>query len=144
MMQTVWLFDLDNTLPPCSGWSAIAGWTGVQLSRVLSLAGLKSNAKYVVFHCADSMDNGPSDSTYYESVDLDDAYHPQTILAYDLNDAALPMSNGAPLRARIERQLGYKHAKYVMRIELVDSFDKIRGGNGGYWEDLGYEWYAGI
>jgi DMSO/TMAO reductase YedYZ molybdopterin-dependent catalytic subunit len=77
-------------------------------------------------------------------VDLDDAYHVQTMLAYDLNDQTLPVSNGAPLRARIERQLGYKHAKYVMKIELIESFATLRGGNGGYWEDNGYEWYAGI
>ena len=92
--------------------------------------------------------DGPSldgrDSKYYESVDLDDAYHAQTLLAYELNDQPLPVNNGAPLRARIERQLGYKHAKYLMRIELVDSFAKIRDCNGGYWEDQGYEWYAGI
>ena len=71
--------------------------------------------------------DGGADGTdfYYESIDLDDAYHPQTILAYELNDAALPVPNGAPLRLRVERQLGYKHAKYVMRIELVDSFGNI-------------------
>jgi len=75
---------------------------------------------------------------------MDDAYHVQTLLAYELNDKPLPVNNGAPLRARIERQLGYKHAKYVMHIELVDSFAGIRDGKGGYWEDNGYEWYAGI
>ena len=126
------------------GWSCIGKWKGVPLAHLLDQVKPLPQAKYVVFRCADSMDSGPNDSTYYESVDLDDATHVQTILAYDLNDAPLPMSNGAPLRARIERQLGYKHAKYVMRIELVDSFEKIRGGNGGYWEDQGYEWYAGI
>ncbi|MEP7296425.1 MAG: molybdopterin-dependent oxidoreductase, partial [Burkholderiales bacterium] len=67
-----------------------------------------------------------------------------TVLAYELNDQPLPVNNGAPLRVRIERQLGYKHAKYLMKIELVESFDKIRAGKGGYWEDNGYEWYAGI
>jgi DMSO/TMAO reductase YedYZ molybdopterin-dependent catalytic subunit len=126
------------------GWSCIGKWKGVPLAHLLAQVKPLPQAKYVVFRCADSMDAGTNDSTYYESVDLDDAYHVQTILAYDLNGAPLPMSNGAPLRARIERQLGYKHAKYVMRIELVDSFEKIRGGNGGYWEDQGYEWYAGI
>jgi DMSO/TMAO reductase YedYZ molybdopterin-dependent catalytic subunit len=73
-----------------------------------------------------------------------DAHHPQTILAYELNDDDLPVANGAPLRVRIERQLGYKMAKYIMRIELVESFARIGGGKGGYWEDEGYEWYAGI
>ena len=129
------------------GWSSIGKWKGVQLNHLLGLVKPLANAKFVVFRCADSMD-GPSldgrDSRYYESVDFDDAYHAQTVLAYELNDQPLPVNNGAPLRARIERQLGYKHAKYLMRIELVDSFAKIRNGNGGYWEDQGYEWYAGI
>jgi len=81
---------------------------------------------------------------YYESIDMEDAYHPQTILAYELNDKVLPIANGAPIRVRIERQLGYKMAKYIMSIELVSAFNKIGGGKGGYWEDLGYQWYAGI
>jgi DMSO/TMAO reductase YedYZ molybdopterin-dependent catalytic subunit len=101
-------------------------------------------AKYVVFHCADPMDNGDPNSKYYESISLEEAFHPQTILAYDMNDAVLPVPHGAPLRLRVERQLGYKMAKYIMRIELVDSFAQIGGGGGGYWEDQGYAWYAGI
>ena len=88
----------------------------------------------MVFHCADPMAEDGTE-LYYESIDLEDAFHPQTILAYELNDAALPVANGAPLRLRVERQLGYKHAKYVMRIELVESFAHIAGGKGGYWED---------
>ncbi len=124
------------------GWSAIGKWRGVQLSRVLERVRPRPEARYVVFHCADPMnDDG---SKYYESVDMEDAYHPQTILAYQLNDQQLPVANGAPIRVRIERQLGYKMAKYIMSIELVSSFEKIRGGKGGYWEDLGYQWYAGI
>jgi len=124
------------------GWSAIGQWTGVPLSAVLRMAAPRPEARYVVFHCADPMD---ADGTkYYESIDFEDAYHPQTILAYELNGASLPIANGAPLRVRIERQLGYKMAKYIMRIELVASFAKIGAGNGGYWEDQGYEWYAGI
>ena len=78
------------------------------------------------------------------SIDLDEARHPQTILAYDLNGKPVPVANGAPLRLRVERQLGYKHAKYLRAIELVESFASIRGGKGGYWEDEGYEWWAGI
>ena len=81
---------------------------------------------------------------YYESIDLIDAFHPQTILAYELNGRPLPVANGAPLRLRVERQLGYKQAKYVMRIEVVEQLRAIQGGKGGYWEDRGYEWYAGI
>ncbi len=128
------------------GWSTIGKWKGVQLSHVLAQVKPLPNAKYVVFRCADSMDDpsANADSRYYESVDLDDAYHVQTVLAYELNDQPLPVNNGAPLRVRIERQLGYKHAKYLMRLELVERFDQIRDGQGGYWEDNGYEWYAGI
>jgi DMSO/TMAO reductase YedYZ molybdopterin-dependent catalytic subunit len=129
------------------GWSVIGKWTGVPLHRVLAVVKPLPAARYVVFHCADPMD-GPleeaPDSTYYESIDFEDAYHPQTILAYDLNGAPLPVMNGAPLRLRVERQLGYKHAKYLMKIDLVSRLDEIRGGKGGYWEDVGYEWYAGI
>jgi sulfoxide reductase catalytic subunit YedY len=73
-----------------------------------------------------------------------DARHPQTILAYGLNNEALPVPNGAPMRVRIERQLGYKQPKYVHTIEAVSSFAEIARGKGGYWEDRGYEWYAGI
>ena len=176
------------------GWSAIGKWTGVPLSELLDRAKLKPQARYVVFHCADTMDQGsllegggdvedadevpagnanPSmtkqsggdesrkDSggqqateddaasggtpvRFYESIDLVDAFHPQTILAYDMNGQALPVSNGAPLRLRVERNLGYKQAKYVMRIEVVESFANIGAGKGGYWEDQGYAWYAGI
>ena len=80
-----------------------------------------------------------------KSIDRIDAAHPQTILAWALNDEKLPVMNGAPLRLRVERQLGYKHAKYVNRIEAVASLKGIRGGKGGFWEDgAGYEWYAGI
>jgi len=126
------------------GWSAIGKWTGVPLSNVLALAQPQASARYVVFHCADAMSGGLSPEYYYESIDMDDAMHPQTILAYGLNGKDLPVANGAPIRLRVERQLGYKHAKYVMRIELVESFANIAGGKGGYWEDNGYQWYAGI
>src|SRR5215470_2893709 len=125
------------------GWSAIGKWTGVPLGSVLKLAGVLPQARYVVFHCADSLGDTEED-TYYESVDLLDAFHPQTILAYELNGKPLPVQNGAPLRLRVERQLGYKHAKYLMGIEVVASLSAIRGGKGGFWEDQGYEWYAGI
>ncbi len=125
------------------GWSAIGKWKGARLAALLDAVQPKPNARFLVLYCADPMDEGGANK-YYESIDLEDAYHPQTILAYELNDAALPIPNGAPIRLRVERQLGYKHAKYVMRIELVESFHHIAGGNGGYWEDQGYQWYAGI
>ena len=124
------------------GWSAIGQWTGVPLAQIMARVRPKPAARYVVFHCADAFDEGgPS---YYESIDLQDAYHPQTLLAYALNGQPLPVTNGAPLRLRVERQLGYKHAKYLMRLELVADFAHLGGGKGGYWEDQGYAWYAGI
>lgn len=125
------------------GWSAIATWKGVRLAALLDAVKVKPDARYVVFYCADPMSDNPADR-YYESIDLADARHEQTILAYDMNDAALPVPNGAPLRLRVERQLGYKHAKYIIGIEFVTSFARIAGGRGGYWEDQGYQWWAGI
>ena len=126
------------------GWSCIGQWKGVRLAHVLALVQPRPEAKYVVFHCLDQMEEDDADSLYYESIDLDDAFHEQTILAYELNGKPLPVANGAPLRARIERQLGYKQPKYLRRIELVSSFDDMGGGRGGYWEDQGYNWYGGI
>ncbi|WP_417622128.1 molybdopterin-dependent oxidoreductase [Parasphingorhabdus sp.] len=123
------------------GWSAIGQWTGVPLKILLDIAGLKDRAQYLVFHCADRLGGRP----YYESIDLLDAFHPQTIIAHRLNGEALPVENGAPLRLRVERQLGYKHAKYVTGIEAVSSLTDIGEGKGGYWQDVaGYSWYAGI
>ena len=198
------------------GWSCIGQWTGIPLAALLQQAGLKPDARFVVFFCADTMDQGggldsldqsstaddsgggdkdatasdasdrggkagdgndakatmtPDDPSarqadtggkakggaakaasetldpgprYYESVDLTDAFHPQTILAYEMNGKPLPVAHGAPLRLRLERQLGYKMAKYVMRIVVVDRLETVGKGGGGYWEDNGYEWYAGI
>lgn len=127
------------------GWSAIGKWQGVPLGIVLEKATLLPAARFVVFHCADTLEE-TLDGTgqYYESIDLIDAFHPQTILAHSLNDAPLSVGHGAPLRLRVERQLGYKQAKYVMRIEVTDRLDGIGRGKGGFWEDRGYEWYAGI
>ena len=122
------------------GWSAIGEWTGPQLSTILDAAGVQEGARYVIFRCADTL-NGED---YYESCDLEDAYHPQTIIAHQLNGEPLPVRNGAPLRLRIERQLGYKHAKYLTGIMVVEGFAGMYGGQGGYWEDRGYQWYAGI
>jgi DMSO/TMAO reductase YedYZ molybdopterin-dependent catalytic subunit len=128
------------------GWSDIAQWTGARLGPLLDRAGLKPQARYIVLHCADSLGGPAPDGSgrYYESIDLIDAYHPQTLLAYAMNGQPLPVAHGAPLRLRVERQLGYKQAKYVMRLEAVADFAHISGGKGGYWEDRGYEWYAGI
>lgn len=123
------------------GWSAIGQWKGAPLALLLKAAGLSTRARFLVFHCADLWDGTP----YYESIDLVDAFHPQTILAWSMNGAMLPVAHGAPLRLRVERLLGYKHAKYVMRIEAVASLSAIGKGKGGYWEDhSNYEWYGGI
>jgi DMSO/TMAO reductase YedYZ molybdopterin-dependent catalytic subunit len=131
------------TLHQCDeGWSAIGQWTGVQLARVLALSGLGKSARYVVFHCLDKIDL--DGAYYYESLDLLDALHPQTILAYGMNGKPLPVANGAPLRLRVELQIGYKNAKYVDRIEVVDSLNSIGKGRGGWWEDFDHAvWYAG-
>jgi DMSO/TMAO reductase YedYZ molybdopterin-dependent catalytic subunit len=127
------------------GWSAIGKWTGVPLAEVLRATGVLPGARYAVFHCADELEKTLDGSgRYYESIDLIDAFHPQTLLAYGMNGQDLSVGHGAPLRLRVERQLGYKQAKYLMRIELVDSLHGLWGGNGGYWEDRGYDWYAGI
>jgi DMSO/TMAO reductase YedYZ molybdopterin-dependent catalytic subunit len=141
------------------GWSAIGKWKGPTLASVLDLVVPKSEARFVVFHCFDQLgadqSEGESDADpssaldgpppkYYGSIDMTDAVHPQTILAYEMNDETLSIAHGAPLRLRLERQLGYKMNKYIKSIELVESFDHIGGGKGGYWEDLGYDWYAGI
>jgi len=123
------------------GWSCIGKWKGVPLRALLERAGLRPQARYIVLHCLDTL--GSSEHKYYESIDLVDAFHPQTILAYDMNDRPVPVAHGAPLRLRVERQLGYKMAKYVTRVEAVESYAHIAGGKGGHWEDRGYDWYAG-
>lgn len=127
------------------GWSSIGQWRGTRLSAILRRAGVQPQARYVAFCCADTLEltlDGTGD--YYETIDLVDAMHEQTILAYEMNGEPLPIAHGAPVRLRVERQLGYKMAKYVMRIELIKSFAHLGRGKGGYWEDRGYQWYAGI
>ncbi|MBI2186987.1 MAG: molybdopterin-dependent oxidoreductase [Acidobacteria bacterium] len=127
------------------GWSCIGGWTGPPLSAILDRVGLRPEARFIVFHCADELPRYVDGANpFYESIDLIDAYHPQTILAYEMNGRPLPVAHGAPLRLRVERQLGYKMAKFLARIEVVNRFDRIGRGRGGTWEDDGYEWYAGI
>jgi DMSO/TMAO reductase YedYZ molybdopterin-dependent catalytic subunit len=125
------------------GWSCIGKWKGTPLGQLIDRAGALPAAKYVVFRCADSVDN--NEVRYYESIYLREAYHPQSIIAYDMNDAPLTIAHGAPLRLRVERKLGYKQAKYILAIDLVDSLDRIGQGKGGYWEDdQGYQWHGGI
>jgi len=123
------------------GWSAIGKWSGVPLAAVLDAVSPRPDARYVVFRC---MDDDGAGNLYYESLDLHQARHPQTLLALRLNDAPLDADHGAPVRLRVPTQLGYKSAKWIAGIEVVGSFASIAGGSGGYWEDQGYEWYAGI
>lgn len=123
------------------GWSAIGKWHGPMLGTILKAADVRGTARYIVFTCADLYAGHP----YYELIDLIDAFHPQTLLAWAMNDRRLSVAHGAPIRLRVERQLGYKHAKYVMAVDAVATLDGIGGGKGGYWEDrVGYDWYAGI
>ncbi len=140
------------------GWSCIGQWTGVPLRDVLARVAPKPTARYVVFHCFDRYEtdystDAPSPDLsddvadtprFYGSIGMADALHPQTILAYAMNDHPLPVAHGAPLRLRVERLLGYKMTKYIRSIELVENFAGLGGGKGGYWEDQGYEWYGGI
>ena len=130
------------------GWSCIAQWTGAKLGDLLDRVGVQDKARYVVFHCFDVMDADDSPdgegTPFYGSIDLVSARHVQTILAYEMNGQTLDVPHGAPLRLRVERQLGYKMSKYIERIELVDSYADLGEGHGGYWEDNGYSWYAGI
>ena len=129
------------------GWSCIGKWTGTRLGPLFSAVSrnFMSNARYIVFRCADKLPGGGFSAPvpFYESIDLNDAFHEQTILAYEMNGRTLPIAYGAPLRLRVERQLGYKHAKYIMGIEAV-SFLAIGGGRGSYWADHGQPRDAGI
>jgi DMSO/TMAO reductase YedYZ molybdopterin-dependent catalytic subunit len=114
------------------GWAAIGQWTGVPLSVVLDAAGILPSARFVAFH---SLDNG------FCSIDMLDALHPQTILAYGMNGGDLPVRHGAPVRLRVERQIGYKSLKYLQRIVVSDEFDD--GGKRGDIQN-GWAWYTGI
>ena len=127
------------------GWSCIGQWKGVPLSTLLQAVGLKPQARMIAIFCADTLEPSlDGNGKYYETIDLIDAFHPQTVLAYEMNYEPLKVEHGAPLRLRVERQLGYKMPKYVMRLEAIDSFSRFGRGRGGFWEDRGYEWYAGI
>jgi DMSO/TMAO reductase YedYZ molybdopterin-dependent catalytic subunit/thiosulfate reductase cytochrome b subunit len=117
------------------GWSYIAEWTGVRLAALLHEVGISAHARYVVFFAFDRS---------WNSLDMADAMHPQTLLAYGMNGGALATGHGAPLRLHIPRQLGYKQTKYLASISVVDSLDKVRNGLGAAAPESGYSWYAGI
>jgi DMSO/TMAO reductase YedYZ molybdopterin-dependent catalytic subunit len=117
------------------GWSFIAEWTGVPLSYILNLVGVSNRARYVAFF--------PFDQSW-DSLDMADAWHPQTLLAYAMNGDELPTAHGAPIRLRVPRQLGYKSVKYLSRIVVTDTLKNIGAGLGSYSPEIGYSWYAGI
>ncbi len=117
------------------GWSFIAEWTGVPLSYVLNLVGVRPQARYVAFF--------PLDESW-DSLDMPDAWHPQTLLAYGMNGQDLPPEHGAPLRLKVTRQLGYKNVKYLSHILVTDSLKNIGKGLGSISPEIGYSWYAGI
>jgi DMSO/TMAO reductase YedYZ molybdopterin-dependent catalytic subunit len=141
MLERMCNTTLINRHDCVEGWSVVAKWSGIRLSAILDLVEPRSDARYVVFHCLDKDDQG---TLYYESLDLHQARHPQTILAMRMNNRPVSPDHGGPVRLKVATQLGYKSAKWVSRIEVVGSFANIYAGNGGYWEDQGYEWYAGI
>ncbi|WP_009634377.1 molybdopterin-dependent oxidoreductase [Synechocystis sp. PCC 7509] len=113
------------------GWAAIVQWGGLQLRDIVALAKPIKNVRYVYFQSADG---------YYESWDIASALHPQTLMAYEKNGQPLPIENGAPLRLAAPIKLGYKQSKWVTRILLLENFLPVKG----YWEDQGYEWFAGL
>jgi DMSO/TMAO reductase YedYZ molybdopterin-dependent catalytic subunit len=117
------------------GWSFIAEWIGVPLAFVLDRTGVGPSARYVVFYAYDDD---------WESIDMADARHPQTLLAYGMNGGALPPPHGAPVRLRVPRQLGYKSIKYIAQITVVDTLKDIGEGLGSGAPEVGYSWYAGI
>ena len=118
------------------GWSFIAEWTGVPLSHVLDVAGILPQAKYVVYF---SIQPG-----WWDSVDMADALHPQTLVTYGMNGAELPAGHGGPIRLRVPRQLGYKSVKYITRLVVTDSLKGFGKGLGSSSPEAGYSWYAGI
>lgn len=118
------------------GWSYVAEWTGVPLARVLAAAGIQSRAKYVVYFSIDP--------DWWDSIDMSDALHPQTYLAYGMNGGDLPVGNGGPLRMRVPRQLGYKSVKFITRLSVTDDLKPFSKGLGSASPEGGYSWFAGI
>jgi DMSO/TMAO reductase YedYZ molybdopterin-dependent catalytic subunit len=123
------------------GWSVVGKFGGVPLGTFLQLVKPKRDARYLIFYSFDRDQNGQQ---FYGSLDLVQASHPQTMLQMDLNGKPLDADHGAPVRLRVPTQLAYKSTKWVQRIEVASSYGHVFGGQGGYWEDDGYEWYAGI
>jgi DMSO/TMAO reductase YedYZ molybdopterin-dependent catalytic subunit len=127
----------QTTLHICiQGWSYFAQWTGVPVSAIIDQCDLLPDARFLVFHTLDEKWERPGHGYYYEVIDLEIARLPQTILAYEMNGRPLPVPYGAPLRLRVENQLGYKMAKWINRIEFVDTFEHIGKGQGGWRDDV--------
>ncbi len=118
------------------GWSFIAEWTGVPLAHVLETVGILPQAKYVVYFS--------TQPRWWDSVDMADALHPQTLVTYGMNGDDLPAGNGGPLRLRVPRQLGYKSVKYITRLTVTDSLKGFGKGMGSFAAERGYSWYSGI
>jgi DMSO/TMAO reductase YedYZ molybdopterin-dependent catalytic subunit len=118
------------------GWSYIAEWIGVPLSHILDAVGIRPQARYIVYFSIDP--------DWWESIDMADATHPQTFLAYGMNGNELPVGNGGPLRLRLPRQLGYKSVKYITHLTVTDSLKGFGKGLGSASPEGGYAWYAGI
>ena len=124
------------TLHHCiQGWSGIAAWGGVPVADLLRFVRPKPAARAIVFH---SFGDGAEGGRFYDSLTLDNARHPQTLLAWEMNYRPLSAWHGAPLRLRVENQLGFKMVKWIERIELVETTRTVRGGEGGYNEDEEY------
>jgi DMSO/TMAO reductase YedYZ molybdopterin-dependent catalytic subunit len=140
-------FSLDElkAYPPASqithlaceeGWSFVAEWIGVPLHHILNAAGILPQAKYIVYFSIQP--------EWWDSIDMADALHPQTFLAYGMNGGALPPGHGGPLRMRVPRHLGYKSVKYITRLTVTDSLKSFGKGLGSAAPEAGYSWYAGI
>ena len=135
--KRIWRLDELRALPQLSqvtrhicieGWSAIGKWGGVRFADFLMLAGADTQAKYVALHCADS---------YWTSIDMPTALHPQTLLALTYDGDVLPAKYGFPMKLRIPTKLGYKNPKHIVAITVTNEFP------GGYWENQGYNWFGG-
>jgi DMSO/TMAO reductase YedYZ molybdopterin-dependent catalytic subunit len=118
------------------GWSYIGEWIGVPLSHILDVVGALPQSRYVVYRSIQP--------DWWESIDMADALHPQTLVAHGMNGGELPVAFGGPLRLRVPRQLGYKSVKYITRLTITDSLKRFGRGLGSAAPEGGYAWYAGI
>jgi DMSO/TMAO reductase YedYZ molybdopterin-dependent catalytic subunit len=118
------------------GWSYIAEWSGVPLSYVLGVVGILPQARYVVYRSIQS--------DWWDSIDMADALHPQTLVTLGMNGGELPVAFGGPLRLRVPRQLGYKNVKYITQLTVTDNLKRFGKGMGSVSPELGYAWYVGI